>query len=853
MTGSISENEDKYLDDCIFVGREEELEKLNSYLKKLEEGEGQTIFIAGEPGVGKSRLADELKDRAVEKDFTVMSEVCRSEFRRPYFPLRKAWFESKGNPLPSLIRIKNQERVVVENKDMLEANRNAAFYETFKELEKDADKSPHLIILEDLHLADEGTLNLFNYLADRLSQSPVLFLATYQPGEAVPGSAFIDMKNRLSRKNIFKEIDLDPLSIQKVEALTKKLLSKDDIPEDFLEILYEKTDGNPLFIREGIRHMAEAGVIDITENRYPRSEEEFILPDMFRDVVIRRTYKLSREVRKILQLGSVIGKKIPFSLLVEASDTGEMVVLDHVDALIDHNLWLESEDGSFRFSHEIMRDIIYEGLGRWVEKQRLHQKVADALKKVYDDELEDKYNSMADHLYQAEDYQQAVEYYIKSAKKAENIYAYNDAIEMYEKALNICEKEIEDNEIKLEIVKDMAEAYRLIGRYEKSREVLKKSLLWTSDFEEEQRINLLIVTGLLEQGKIEEGLDIIEKRLSLESEDSVLKGEYLSKKGWGFLRSGRFKKARKVFEKERELAEKIQDDSLIAQSHHDIGGAALKQQKFGEAKKHLKKARDIKEELGDPSDLTKTLNSLAGVYYFEGFYDKALDGFRDCLDLYKEIGDKSKMTIVNNNIGMTYQKQGDLNKALEYLHKSLKLADQTNNEFEKSRVLVNQGITYLVKNEVERAEELLEKGRQLAESSGNLDKKVEAEYLLGILKIKDKDVSPAEEYLEKLRESISERDADKDKGLIELLKGLIRQSKGELEEARSLLEEALEIFDSIDALDKKAITLYELGKIRDGLGEEEEGKEDIRNALTHFEKKGMKFWIVRCEEALEEK
>ncbi len=852
MTGSIPENEDKYLDDCIFVGREEELEKLNSYLKKLEEGEGQTIFIAGEPGVGKSRLAVEIKNRAKDKNVDVMTGVCRSEFRRPYFPFRKAWFESKGKPLPSLRRIKNQDRVVVDNQDMLVANRNAAFYETFKELEKEADNTPHLIVLEDLHLADEGTLNLFNYLADRLSQNPIIFLATYQPGDAVPGSAFINMKNRLSRKNIFEEINLDPLSIEEVEVLAKKLLGEVDIPKDFLEILYDKTDGNPLFIREGIQHMAEGGLINSSKDRYPRSEEEFILPEVLSDVVVRRTYKLKREVRKILQLGSVIGEKIPFSLLVEASDLEEMVVLDHVDALIDHNLWLETEDGSFRFSHDIMRDIIYDGLGRWVEKQRLHKKVVDAVKVVYEDEIEDKYPSMADHLHQAEEYKKAVEYYVESAKIAESIYAYEDAIEMYENALDISEKRIESKETKIEIIKELAQAYRLIGRYERSGTLLKRSMIWTSDSEEEQRINLLIVTGLLEQGKIEEGLDIIEKRLSLEPEDSVLKGEFLSKKGWGLLRSGKFKKAREFFEKERELAEEIQDEHLIAQSHHDIGGSALKQQNFEEAKKHLEKAREIKEELGDPSDLTKTLNSLAGVYYFKGLYDKALDEFHDCLNLYEEMGDKAKMTIVNNNIGMTYQKQGDLEQALEYLNKSLELAEQTNNEFEKSRVIVNQGLTYMVKDEIEKAAELLEKGHRLAESSGNLDKKVEGEYLLGILKIKNEDVSQAEGNLKKLREGISERDVDKDEGLVELLEGLIRREKGELKEARSLLEGALDIFASIDALDKKAITLYELGKLQDELGEKEECRENIRNALTHFEKNGMRFWIARCEEALEE-
>ncbi len=834
-----------------FINREKELDKLTGKLKNLREEEYKVVLLAGELGLGKSTLLDKLENRAKKKDFEIIRGRCIYGDSQPYQAFQDAWTSSKNKPLPSIEHLNGKDDVELDDKEMLTAHRNAAFFETAEDLIKETESKPQILMVEDIHLADKGTLNLFNYLSDRLQDEPILFIASYQPGDATRESHFVETKNEMSRNNLFEEIELGPFNYQETKRLAKCILELKEIPEEFLQILYEKTNGNPLFVIEGIRHMEEIGVIDPKKSNFPKSEEDFLMPNVLEEMLERRIFRIDIKTREVLQLGSVIGNEVPFNLLQKSSEFDELELLDHVDRLIENKLWKEmDEEEGFKFSHKILKDKIYDKTGQWVERQRLHIKVAKAIEEVYEDELEKKYLSLAKHYDEGEEYSKAINYYMEGAKDAENMYAHEDAVEMFDKALKLSQKTSEKEHLKLEILEDMAQIYRLLGDYEEGKTLLYQALSLVSDFEEKQRIYLDIVKLLQDHGEFEKALDILDERLAVEDEDSEEKVKFLGRKGWSFMKMGKLEQAEDTIEKGIEISESIGKEEIMADMHHLMGTLAMQMRKFNRAKTHLEIAKETWEKSENLKKLSKTINNLSGIYAYGGDLDRALSEFKKSLDLHKKIRDKSKIHSIYNNIGLTYMKKGDLEKAVFNLRKSYSLSDQIDNKFSKGHNAVNLGRAFLERGDLERAEKYIKEGKKLSEKTKHLDKKIQSEYLLGRIALEKNKLKEAKEHLENLTKYASERDEVKDKGNIQTLKGFIYGKENNLEQSIKSLKEAEKLFKKSNLLDEWAITKYKLGKILKKKGDIEKSKENIRDAQSYFEDRDMQLWSKRCKEVL---
>jgi len=840
------------------IDREEELEKLTSFLKDLKNNEsGHLVLIAGEPGVGKTRLVNEIKKKAEEKNFEVLKGNCSYEMSNPYLPFQQAWMDSMESSLPSITASLHTVPEVEELEDemMFKTHRRAAFFESAKELKAAAREVPYLVLIEDLHWADKSTLNLFHYLAERLNDEPVLFIGTYRPGDVVPGDAFSEMKYKLSLEDFYSELELQPLTFQDTVEFVENIVGVKDISEEFLKKLYEKTNGNPLFVKEGIHHLHEVDAISPSKGEFPESKEDFVIPEEIENLVERRVYRLDAESREILQIGSVIGESAPFSLLSKAIELDELDILDHVDRVRETNLWIEERDEEkgeecFRFSHDKIRSTIYEGIGKWVEKQRYHRRVAEAIEELHKNSLENKYDVLAEHYMKGEEYSKAINYYLKAAERAKKVYAHEDTIGMYQKALELVEQLPESPIDKSKILEDIAVTYRLIGEYDKSKSELYKALNFVSDFKEEQNIYLQIIKTLKEEGKYEEALEIIDNREQLEDEDTLERGQFLGNKGWILRKLRRFDEALQVFEEERKVAEELQNDELIGSAHHHLGSLANLKGDFEEAQKHLEKAREIREQMNDWKNLPNTLNDLAALHAKSGDLNKSLKIFKNCLDIYEKTGNKTDKPKIHNNIGITYQKEGNLDEALYHFKRAFELSEQTGKKFFQSRVAVSLGRIYREKGDLEQAKKYLEKGRDLAAKTDHLHQKINAEYLLGKIEAEKGNIKKGKNHLNELLESTSKREVEKDKGFIRYLEGSIQREEGKLDDSIQSFKKAIQIFDETNSFDEKAGTIYELGLVLIENDDKKSAANNLQRALAYFQEKNMELWIQRCKEAM---
>ncbi len=846
------ENKISYLqDEGIIIGREEELNEFDHLLDNVKSGEGYAVFIAGEPGVGKSRMVSEIQQMASEKGFKALKGTCIEGDTQPYLPFQQIW---KASDTLETLSFMLHEDDLLKKRENLETYRNyrgVAFYETTEQLRNAVSDDPHLMIIEDIHWANKATLNLFHYLTDRLRDIPLVFVATYQPGEAFPGSSLTEMKQEMSRKNLFAEVELYPLTFEDTHKLVTKITGQDNIPLDFVEILYEKTQGNPLLIRESIIQMIDASVISLEENKFPEDEDKFFIPGLIQDVVERRVFRLDDKARETLQMGSVIGKNVPFELLKNASELGEFELLDEIDKLLKCRLWTEDPiEDKFLFSHEVIHKSVYEGIGKWLEKKRLHLMVAESIEDVHEKEIEEKYSQLAAHYEKAEDYQTSLEYHLKAARRAKKMCAFEDAIWIYKKAMELIFWMPENKENRRNILKEMADTYMMIGDYDKSLECLYKVLNAASNFKEEQKTYIKIIGMWQENGEDKKALELIEKRLPLETKKSLEKCEFLGKKGWSLMQMGRHEEAAESFEKEKRVAEEIEDEDHIAQAYHDLGSINLKRRRLSEALKNLEKAKEIRERSGCKMELARTLNNIAGVYTYKGELDKALQEYEECLNLYDEIGERLHRGGVHNNIGMIYLKKGEIRRALKHLHIGYDRAKQMDNQFIMCHTLVNIGRAHMEKKEFEKALDFLKEGLDLSEKTNYLDRMIEAERFLTITNLHKGDIEQAKAHLKRLIETSSDRDIPREKGLIKYLKGAVFRNEGSVEKAADFFEESINIFDDINSVELKGLCLYEFGSMLKENGDVKKGDEIINKAMSYFEEKGMKLWAHRCRSLL---
>ncbi|MFO7792447.1 MAG: tetratricopeptide repeat protein [Candidatus Saliniplasma sp.] len=730
------------------VGRDEELETLKDIIRDVRSEDTKTVFISGGTGIGKTRLVEELKKSALEMEADFLKGNCLLEVQTPYAPFKKALekfseIESETDGIISTGKMTRPSDERAKSHRMFDAQRKSVFYGTTNFLKNLSESRPMVLVLDDLQWADKGTLNLLNYMSDRLRGDPVLIIGTYRPGDVPDNHPLTEIMRMMSRKKLYGKIELKPLDKGEIKDIVSRLTDIDKIPENFVESMKEKTNGNPLFIKESVKQMVKKEIIDVNEGEFPTGSDIVLIPDIVQDVIEKRVFELDEETREILQLGSVIGKEIPFDLLVNASGKNNLELLEKIDYLLENNIWQEHpREEVFSFSHDLFVDIVYQGLGKWLEQKQLHLKIAETIETVYEEDLDNKFSTLGHHYRNAEEYGKAFDYIIKAAEKAENVYAHEDAIERYEEALRIADKtgEIEGKKV-IPILEELGYTYKIIGDYEKSREYLEKALTRTSDLESRRRLYGKIANLWSDQGNFDKVITITEEGLKLKGDDKItLTGEedeekaireeedtpeichLLSIKGWALRRTGRYQEAEEVFYEDLERAKELDDKFSLAKAYHNLGSFERSEMKTEDCIEYLKKSIALAKEILKEDEsfkikylLSGSYNNLGATYAISGDLDNAAIHLENALEIHHEINNKISEVTTLNNLSLLYKDKGDLEKSEELLVDAFDILKKI--DYKQGRLLVenSQGVLYLEKGKFDMALPHLENALDIAE------------------------------------------------------------------------------------------------------------------------------------------
>ncbi len=470
------------------VGRWMELSRLDLAYQSARLGRTELVLIAGEPGIGKSRLVSEFiglataaEDGAKAADaprvmrwtFSRVNQRSYAGFIEPILVAldlqpsdpdgvtrvsEKLQGLGFANPLPTVAPMLAQFLHlpgVSEPASDSEEWKRAMYIVVYDVIAALARQHPLLYVLEDLHYADAASLDLLWFLTSRASRVPILFLLAQRLG---PGSP----EPKPSRTN-FSQLVLEPLSDEEAARIVEATL--DWIPDELRDRIVARAGGNPFFIEESLRSLVESGAAEKDETGEWHVRERVAaleVPATLHAVVASRIDRLPPTARECIQLAAVIGQRFGDRVLREAG--GDRIAAA-VDQLIAADLVLEAapgerREGRYRFKHAIVQEVAYNTLlvRRRVE---LHRRVAAAYEAVLGDDLKEFYPALAHHYLIGDVPEKAAEYSWKSAQRATAIHAYIEALRFAEQALELYEK--------IQRIDTAVEALYLIARVRRYR------------------------------------------------------------------------------------------------------------------------------------------------------------------------------------------------------------------------------------------------------------------------------------------------------------------------------------------------------------------------------------------------
>jgi DNA-binding SARP family transcriptional activator/tetratricopeptide (TPR) repeat protein len=433
----------------IFVGRESELAELRAGLDSAIAGRGSLFLLVGEPGIGKSRLAEEIVRQARARRARLLVGRCWEAGGAPaYWP----WVQSLRTYIeqrePTTLRTElgtgaaELAQIIPELRELFpdlpgpspesEGARFRLFDSATRFLKNAAAVQPLLLVLDDLHAADEPSLLLLQFLAGELSSSRILVVGTYRDVDPTVRDPLASTLAELAREQVTHRLELAGLATADVARYIELTAGRTPAAE-LVATIHAETEGNPLFVGEIVRLLAPEG-------RLPEIDVPALwtlgIPQGVREVIGRRLRRLSADCTRVLTLAAVLGREFALDALARLTDLREDELFDVLDEALTARV-LSSAPGArdrLRFAHALIRETLYDELTT-PRRVQLHRRAAQALEALYARDPEPHLAELAHHAIAGSDFRDGMRYARRAGDHALALLAYEEAARLYETAL----------------------------------------------------------------------------------------------------------------------------------------------------------------------------------------------------------------------------------------------------------------------------------------------------------------------------------------------------------------------------------------------------------------------------------
>jgi tetratricopeptide (TPR) repeat protein/tRNA A-37 threonylcarbamoyl transferase component Bud32 len=801
------------------IDRVEEMNLLREAVDRAIRGEGGVVFLYGEAGIGKTRLARELGAYARLRGMQVLSGRCPALFRMDGVPPYVLWKEVIKNYLEicapeQLYRVigfypSEVSKLAPEVKQKLgafpeslpigpEHERDRLFEAVSQFVTNISKEAPLLVVLDDLQWTDQSSLLLLHYLARGLYKAPLLLLGAYRDTDIDERHPLSPVLTELNRERLLQSVLLKRLSSEDVSEVIKRLLEQDNVPRSFCELVYEKTRGNPFFVEEVIKSLKEEEVIYREENQWKIREVSRIeFPKTVKSIIKTRISRLDDECQNVLTMASFVGNDFSFEALTGVTSLEEDRLLEIMEKTLKTGLVKErvirGED-VYCFADIIVRDVVHEEVSH-LRHKRLHGTVGSALEKAYGNKIDEHLGELAYHFLEGGNKEKALDYFLKAADKAQKVYAHNEAFSYLQHSLELIEEKEGNLEQKANITERLGTLEWWMGKPDSAEEYLDKSLtLWNQlgDRKNVARLHALMawwlwqVAGDRDKASKHHGmaLEILEKE-----PESVELASLYEDIGHMLWRTGGTSDALAWTHKAFELAQRLDAPEVLAGCYNSLGTLSLKAGEYEKASKYYEQGLKIALENNFVVHSSTLYNNLCNLYWGIGEFQKVFETAQEGAELAKKAGSLHLSIWINQMLGGSYAFIGDMQQAISVFEEILVLSKRIKFPVGISGALGCLGYCYQQLGEWDKSLQCLVEAVDIGKKIGEYQFSAQASFWLGELFIEMKDFEEAERCL-KESDSIAEKAGETYVQLTIVFPALAKLylKKGEIEKAKELIE-----------------------------------------------------------------
>lgn len=719
-----------------FVGRQAEWAVLLTAWRHAQRGNAHFVSIAGEAGIGKTRLTEELitwastqgarvaRTRSYEAEgglaYAPVTEWLRADAMKAGLKkLDKAWLSEVARLLPELL---TERTDLTPPPSLTEAWQRQRFFEAITRAIL-AEKGPLLLVIDDLQWCDQETIAWLRFLLRYDPRARLLVVGTWR-SEAVNAAHPVQTLLRdLSSANQLTSIELAMLTQQETVALAHHI-AEQQLAVLETEQLYQMTEGHPLFVIEMLRAVGREGAMGSEGIGEWGSRGAFtptLLPTKVQNVIESRLTQLSAPARELAGLAATIGRHFTFAVIAHASQTSEDALVQALDELWQRRIVREQGVDAYDFSHDRIREVAYQGLSQ-VRRRLLHRRVAEALEAVYATTLDEISGQLAAHYEQTASLTKARKYWQRAGLRAAAHFANDEAILHFTKALTLTPQE--EHQERFELLVQRFSIYTLHGHPElrladlMAIQQTAQEILAQDAVQAGPTIRSVMLLGRYYQdtGEPEQAVSHMQQAITLAQThgERRLEARAWSWLGHAFFGQAKLEAARAALHQAIECATGADLYDVEAKAYEFLAAVSMfSGAKAGVIEEYLQEAVARFQRINDKQGIGSVFNKLGYLLVAQGedtqgedAYDRARRYYEQGLQVSQAIGDRGAESNIFRNLGVLFTYTGDYAQALHYLWAALDLDRQRKDIDAEGTVLNYLAGAYLQMGDYAHAQQL---------------------------------------------------------------------------------------------------------------------------------------------------
>ncbi len=887
------------------IGRDVELRQLKQAATDLLENKrGQFAIVTGEAGLGKSRLTAEFRSGLDPQAITILDGQSLAYRRVSYWLIREVLYSYLGLPSTTPpFQVRERLSRNVYNRLGLQAAEaltylehlmalpysDASAGERLKHMEPgqlrqqiflavrdllliDTDTRPLVLILEDLHWADDASLEFLYFLLDSLRLKPIFILANSR--QILPG-ALEKIFNWASQNlgNRFHQIQLQSLSLHQSKQLLHLLLSIPNLPEKLHDQILQRAAGVPFYLEEILRMLMDQNIIRNVAGQWQVVAGADVaalgVPDTLQELILARFDRLQPSFRRVLQVASVVGKD--FSLPVVAAVLRGSDVSDlhaSIDALVERDFILPQSgtDTEYTFRHILMSDAIYSTMLR-KDRSTLHAQVAETIEHMFADRLDEQVELLANHYRWSIYLDRALHYLILAGQKVAGNQVYQQASQHYESALELM-KEVNYTPFQAyQVYSGLGDAQMFFGEYPKARTYYQQALqalaadAATPYIEERSSLYRKIARTHERQGDYDQAV----KRLSQAQQTldltpanhPVERAQVWNDLAWIYFRQDSPGEAENLLQRALALVENSEAYEVVASIYNRLAGLAYNHGDWDLAADYSRKSIAIREATRDLANLATSLGNLGILDMEVGKLDSALENMVRGYEIKVRLGQAEGIAMALNNLGWLRIMRGELDEARQDLEKARELTEQIGYSSLQRFIVKNLGELYLANGEWAQAQDMFVQYLRAQAGTGAQESLAEAYRLLGEATLGSGDIEAAMKWTRRAASTWDVSGEGKKSynstewGECLRLQGTVALRQGDWQAAEEYFNASLVVFHNRHNALYEARIVHLLGRLALARGNRVTARQYFSSAVDTFQQLGAHLDAQKAEQQLQ--